>query len=323
MVRMRAATICGSNMHRYRWSREALRKWREQVGRELIEGHEAGGVVEKVGEAVENVKVGDRVSVFHIFGCGHCEMCRKGYPMYCVTPSAAGVLNVTTDGAMADYLRVPSWPCLRLPGELSFIDGAVLSCAGLTAYQILTKLDLTARDTIAVYGLGPVGECAVLIAKAIGARVIGVDVVPERIVLAEKLGVDEPVNAAQMDPVERIRSVTARKRGADAAIDTTGNPEATRNALRSVKPLGKVGIVGVGAGMDQPVLPAGMIMGNGIWVTGTRVSNINLYFDLVNFMLDRKLSFDRIVTHRFPLEKAEEAFRLFDTLTTGKVAFTW
>lgn len=320
---MRAATICGSNMHRYRWSREALRKWREQVGRELIEGHEAGGVVEKVGEAVENVKVGDRVSVFHIFGCGHCEMCRKGYPMYCVTPSAAGVLNVTTDGAMADYLRVPSWPCLRLPGELSFIDGAVLSCAGLTAYQILTKLDLTARDTIAVYGLGPVGECAVLIAKAIGARVIGVDVVPERIVLAEKLGVDEPVNAAQMDPVERIRSVTARKRGADAAIDTTGNPEATRNALRSVKPLGKVGIVGVGAGMDQPVLPAGMIMGNGIWVTGTRVSNINLYFDLVNFMLDRKLSFDRIVTHRFPLEKAEEAFRLFDTLTTGKVAFTW
>jgi propanol-preferring alcohol dehydrogenase len=319
VIRMKAATICGSDMHRYRASKESVKR----VAQEFIAGHEAGGVVDVVGGAVQNVKVGDRVSVFHLFGCGYCEMCRKGYPMYCTTPNATRALGGNVHGCMADLLLVPSWPCLKLPQELSFIDGAVLGCAGMTAYQILTKLDVTARDTIALYGLGPLGECILIFAKAIGARVIGVDIVPERIEIAEKLGLDESINAAQSDPVEKIHRIAGRKGGADVAIDTTGNPDASNNAIRSVKPLGKVGIIGAGPSMSQPAIAPGAVVGSGIWITGSRVSNINLWFDAVNFMLDHKLSFSRIVTHMFPLEKAEEAFKLFDTKKTGKIAFIW
>lgn len=320
IVQMKAATICGSDMHVYRMSKEELDKSRPK---DLIAGHEPSGIVKNVGECVENVKEGDRVSVFHIFGCGHCEMCRKGYPMYCTTPGAYSALSGNVDGSMADYLRVPSWICMELPSELSYIDGSILGCAGMTAYQILTKLNVTARDIVAIYGLGPLGNCTVILAKALGAKVIGVDVIPERIELAEDLGLDISINAKEKDPVEEIKKITSRRGGADVALDFTGNPLATNNAVRSVKPLGKVGVMGVGEGMMKPVIAPIVFISQGIWVTGTRVSNINLYFDCVNFLLKQGISFEKVVTHRFPLEKAQEAFELFDTLKTGKIAFVW
>jgi len=320
LIKMKAATICGSDMHVYRMDKENLRKHRPK---KVIAGHEASGVVEKVGECVEDPKVGDRVSVFHLFGCGHCEMCRRGYPMYCTTPGAASALSGNVNGAMADYLVVPPWPCLKLPPELSFIDGAVLGCAGITAYQILTKLNVTASDTVAIYGLGPLGDCAVILAKAMGAKVIGIDVIEERIALAEKMGLDVSINAKENDPVKEIKELTKRKSGVDVAIDFTGNATATLNAVRSVRPLGKVGVMGVGVDMTRPVIIPGVFPSQGIWVTGARVSNINLYFDCVRFMIDHDISFEKVVTHKFPLEKAQEAFRLFDTLKTGKIAFIW
>jgi len=320
VVRMKAATICGSDMHVYRSSKEELERSRPK---DLIAGHEPSGVVEKVGECVENVSEGDRVSVFHIFGCGYCEMCRKGYPMYCMTPGGYHALSGDVNGSMADFLLVPSWICMNLPSELSFIDGAILGCAGMTAYQILTKLEVTARDTVAIYGLGPLGDCALILAKALGAKVIGVDVIPERIKLAEDLGLDISINAKEKDPIQEIKKIAGGKGGVDVALDFTGNPTATNNAVRSVKPLGKVGVMGVGTGMTNPVIEPIIFVSQGIWVTGTRVSNINLYFDCVNFMLEHGISFEKVVTHRFPLEKAQEAFELFDTLKTGKIAFVW
>lgn len=320
LVRMKAATICGSDMHVYRMTAEEIKKHRPKG---CIGGHEPSGVIEEVGECVRNVEKGDRVSVFHLFGCGHCEMCRKGYPMYCTTLGAASAVSGNVDGAMADFLLVPSWPCLKLPDELSFVDGAVLGCAGMTAYQILTKLEVTARDTVVIYGLGPLGDCAVLLAKALGARVIGVDLIEERIELGESLGLDISLNAKNEDVLRGIQKATIRKGGADVALDFTGNAVATSNAIRSVRPLGKVGVMGVGSDMSKPVIVPGVFPSKGIWVTGARVSNMNLYFDCVNLMLDHSISFEKIVTHRFPLERAQDAFRLFDTLKTGKIAFVW
>ena len=319
LVRMKASTICGSDMHVYRASREELKR----RPKDLIAGHEPGGVVEEVGENVESIKKGDRVSVFHIYGCGYCEMCRKGYPMYCTTPGAVSALSGNVNGAMADFLVVPWWACMKLPSELSFIDGAVLGCAGMTAYQILTKLNVTARDTVAIYGLGPLGNCAVLLAKALGAKVIGVDLIKERISLAEKIGLDISINANYEDPVRQIKNLTSRKGGADVVLEFTGNPTAVSNAIRSVKPLGKVGIMGAGPRITEPVIPPRIFPSQGIWITGARVSNVNLFFDCVNFMIDHDISFEKVVTHRFPLEKAQEAFELFDTLKTGKIAFIW
>jgi len=319
LVRMKASTICGSDMHVYRASREELKR----RPKDLIAGHEPGGVVEEVGENVESIKKGDRVSVFHIYGCGYCEMCRKGYPMYCTTPGAVSALSGNVNGAMADFLVVPWWACMKLPSELSFIDGAVLGCAGMTAYQILTKLNVTARDTVVIYGLGPLGDCAVLLAKALGAKVIGVDLIKERISLAEKIGLDISINANYEDPVRQIKNLTSRKGGADVVLEFTGNPTAVSNAIRSVKPLGKVGIMGAGPRITEPVIPPGIFPSQGIWITGARVSNVNLFFDCVNFMIDHDISFEKVVTHRFPLEKAQEAFELFDTLKTGKIAFIW
>src|SRR5690349_364938 len=160
VVAMRAAAICGSDLHAYR-APCALRPLDGQGG--VIPGHEPSGVVQAVGKDVANLSVGDRVAVYHYRGCGNCAQCQAGRLMWCANGRGYGG---PIHGSDADLLLTDARNCLRLPADLSFEIGALLVCVAGTAYSVMRKLEASERTRIAVFGLGPVGLAGVLMACA-------------------------------------------------------------------------------------------------------------------------------------------------------------
>lgn len=316
VVRMKASGICGSDMHKYRLPRK---EFLEQGFENLIQGHEPGGIVEEIGEGVENVKEGDRVMVHHGAGCGYCPECLSGYHQLCKKLFLLG--TPPTDGSWSDLMLSRAIGCIKLPERLSFADGAIMGCTGGSVFRIFERLNVSAYDTVAIYGVGPLGLCAVLLGKAMGARTLAVDLENERLDFAKKLGADETINAVTTNPVEAIKSLTKQK-GASVAIDFSGN--ATANVLRSLEFGGRAGIIGLGHDTrDGFLLKTGDILFRNLTLVGNLIFPIDTPRKMIDFLLLHNISLDTIVTHKFPLEKALEALELFDTLKTGKILFVW
>jgi threonine dehydrogenase-like Zn-dependent dehydrogenase len=182
---MRASSICGSDIRAI---------YREHTGRGaegyrgVIACHEPCGQVVKVGHGVRDLRVDDRVVVYHIGGCGLCEECRRGYPIGCESEARAAY-GWQRDGGHADYLLADEVSCLALPESLTHVYGALVSCGFPTAYQGLLRARTSGCDQLLVTGLDPVGLAAAPLGRALGASlVIGSDPAPERVALATSLG---------------------------------------------------------------------------------------------------------------------------------------
>lgn len=308
VVKIRASGLCGTDLHRYRASEPT----------DMITGHEPCGVIEELGPgAPPGLKIGDRVMVHHYAGCGICEICAMGYEQLCphghVTYGGG-----TGHGANADFILVPSRTLVHLPDELSFEEGAAISCGTGTAWNGLKKMDVSGRDTVAVFGQGPVGLSGTLSAKAMGSRVIAIDVVPERLVLARELGADWVIDGREADPVAAIRELTGGA-GASATLETSGNPAARSQVLQCLRPFGRCCYVGVGgpASIDfnrDVIFKVATIYGS--W-TFSKPELI----EIARFMIEAKVPLNKLITHRYSLDQAVEAFRNFDGATTGKCVF--
>lgn len=312
VVAMRAAAVCGSDLHGYRAT--ASERGRQA---EIIPGHEPAGVVAAIGPEVRGARVGDRVSVYHYRGCGTCSACRSGALMWC--PNRRGY-GGPIHGSDADLLLTDERNCLPLPGDFSFETGALIACNTGTAYSALRKLDPSGRDTLAIFGLGPVGLNGLVVGKALGARIIGVDVSPERRRLADELGADLILDPTEAGFVEAIRAATEGD-GADLAFETSGNPRAQADVVEVLHNGGKGVFVGFGAA--EPAINPSRFIGKQLTLMGSFVAPIDAYEDLVRFIRRHHLPLDRLVTHRFPLADAPEAFALADRARTGKVMFVW
>lgn len=312
LVRVMASGLCGSDLHVYRRPPEALGD-RANV----VMGHEPAGVVEAVGPGVLDVQPGDRVSVYHYVSCGRCRECRSGYLAAC---REAKSIVPAGRGGMADYLAIDARNCLPLPPERSFADGAMMACCAGTAFSALQKLRATSLDTLAVYGLGPVGLLAVLFGQAMGARVIGVDVSPERLALAQELGAAAVVDPREGDPARRVIELTGG-RGATIALEASGATAARQAVVASMARRGRIAFVGHGSA--EPAINPSQFIGKELTLMGSFVLSIPQYFELAEFLREKKLSLDPVVTHRVRLADAAEAFRLADRGVTGKVVFTW
>jgi len=308
LVRMKATGICGSDLH-------VLRAAKGDSDR--IPGHEPSGVIEKLGEGVKNVKVGDRVSVYHYLGCGHCQYCSSGMLMWCRRARGYGG---PIDGSHADFVIADERNCVPLLDSVSFIDGAFIACAGGTAYSAMRKLQVSSHDTLAVFGLGPVGLSGVIVGKAMGAKVIGVDIVDERVQLALKVGADAAVNAQGENPVSAIRDFAGGE-GAHLAFEASGSAEGRSNTVACLGRGGKA--VFCGAGSSEKVINPADLIGRQLTLMGSFVLTLGLAWDLVDFTARHKLPFEKAVTHRFPIDKAHEAYTLADEGKTGKVVFVW
>jgi propanol-preferring alcohol dehydrogenase len=315
LVRMTRAAICGSDLHVYRRPKsfyEDKEPW--------IPGHEPTGVVAEIGAFCNRVRVGDRVTIYHYMGCGHCPQCLSGYIQFC--PERRPLGQPSTVGPDADYIVVDERNCLLLPDELNDEDGAMIACIAGTCFTAARKMQPNGEDTVVVFGQGPVGLVGLLMIKAMGARVIGVDPVEERLALAKELGADEVINPDDVDLVEAIRDLTGGE-GADAALETSGRPAAHRGVIDVLRRNGRG--VFVGFGSREPSVNLTSIIGKQLTLMGSFVMPIHFYQDLVDFMIDHDLSaaFQRMITHRYPLTEAAEAFRVADEARSGKVMFVW
>lgn len=310
LIRVMAAGICGSDLHVYRSADRS----------DQVRGHEACGVVEESGPGVIRLKAGDRVAVHHHFGCGVCAECARGETVACSVRHY--VVGGNVSGAFAEYLTAPERNCILLPSGAGYEDGAFMACVGGTAFGALRRLGAKAHDCLAVLGLGPVGLSCLLVAKALGLRVIGVDLAPVRVELARQCGADAAVLSSDNDPVEAIHAFSrtgdlSERTGADFVIEASGSAAARSIILPALRREGKAAILGVGS--DEKVINPSDIHGKAATLIGSVVFPLGWMWDLARFMETSGLKFEPAVTHRFPLENAADALLAADETKGGKV----
>jgi threonine dehydrogenase-like Zn-dependent dehydrogenase len=207
-----------------------------------------------------------------------------------------------------------------LPDELSFATGAAISCGTGTAYQALRRMNVSGRDTLAVFGQGPVGLSAVQLGAAMGARVIALDVTPERRALAGEFGADAVLDPAADDPVAALKDLT-RGEGVDLALDCSGAEAARAAAVRATRTWGTVCFVGEGGSVTLDV--SRDMIRKQLTVIGSWTFSSVIQAECARFIADRGIDVERLFTQRYPLDQAAEAYELFDTQTTGKGVFVF
>jgi threonine dehydrogenase-like Zn-dependent dehydrogenase len=316
VLAIKASGMCGSDLHVYRAAGNAAAALGlGGTAGPFIAGHEPCGVVAAVGPGVPGGEalIGQRVMNHHYKGCGRCKHCRAGWSQLCRGDRV--VYGVTGHGGHAPLMKAPASTMVPLADELSFEEGAAISCGTGTAYGALRRLDVSGRDTLAVFGQGPVGLSATLLGRAMGARVIAVDVSDERLALARDLGADAVVNAKATDPVAAIKELT-RGEGAETTMDCSGAAEGRLAAVRCAATWGRVALVGEGGSVTFDVSQDLLRRQLTIHASWT-FSSIGQE-ECARFIAERKVPLGRLLTHRFRQDQADEAYRLFDTQTTGK-----
>ncbi len=317
LVRMKASALCGSDL------RAIYRPQSQGTGPEayrgVIAGHEPCGIIERVGPGVRRFKEGDRVIIYHIAGCGVCHDCHSGWMISCPRPERAAY-GWQRDGGHAEFLLAEERTLLALPDELTYLDGAMIACGLGTGYAACLRANISGRDTVLITGLGPVGLGTALLCKAMGARVLGVEAMSERLELARNLGITDVVSPMETHALDLLRERTNGD-GVEVAIDCSGNATARHTCLELTHEWGRV--VFVGEGSTVSFAPSPLLIHKQLALYGSWVCSLPQMEDLAALLVRWKLHPDVLVTHRFPLEQAKEAYKLFDTGKTGKVAITW
>lgn len=315
LIRTKASTICGSDIRAI--YREHTGKGPEGYQPGTICGHEPSGIIEEEGPGLKRFKKGDRVIVYHISGCGVCYNCRMGYMIAC-SSRYRQAYGWQRHGGMAPYILADEKDLVPLPDSLRYEDGAQIACGFGTTYEALEKISVSGNDSVLVVGLGPVGLAALQLARAMGARrLIGVETNAVRLELARTLDLADVLLNSAEDVRERIQELTEGK-GVEKAVDTSGSAAGRQLAIRAAREWGKIAFVGEGGACTfnpSPDIIHGQKTIYGSWVT-----SIWKMEDLTERIVGWGIHPADLITHRYPLEKAEEAFALMAQGMCGKVA---
>ena len=229
-------------------------------------------------------------------------------------------IGFDSHGGDAEYMVVPAENCMRLPDSMNFVTAAVSTDAVGTLYHAQKRLGISGRDTLVIFGMGPMGGAGVMIAKGLGATVIAVDMLDERLELAKELGADYTINGKTMNVQEEIARIT-NGAGADAAIDCSGSPFAQNDALDCVRAHGRVAFIG--ESKESTIKPSQQLIRKQISVMGSWYFPIQEFDEITEFIVRKNLPVEKLVTHLFKLEEAGTAFRMFDERKTEKAVFVW
>ena len=313
IVRVTKCAICGSDLHLLHGDIPML------PGDTC--GHEYTGVIEAAGSSVRGFQVGDRVvGTFHT-ACGRCRACRRGEYHQCVTAGVLGYGPVFggLNGTQAEYARIPVADVNLRAIPLNVTDEAALFCGDIltTAYGAVKNAQLEPGETVAVIGCGPVGIMAIQSAFAQGAGcVIAIDLVPERVALAESLGAIG-VNSRESNPVRRVLEMTDGD-GADVIIEAVGGTKTILLAFELVRPGGRISAVGVSTAetLDYPLRDS---LNKDV---SFRVGLANIHRDIdttLKLVASGRIDPTVVVSHRMSLLDAAEGYALFDQRQASKV----
>jgi alcohol dehydrogenase len=320
VIRVTTTTICGTDVH--------ILRGEYPVAPGLIVGHEPVGVVHELGPGVTGYREGQRVIVGAITPCGQCHPCLDGHHSQCGGKAMGGWrFGNTIDGAQAEYLLVPDAMANLTPVPDGLTDEQVLMCPDImsTGFGGAESGRIRIGDTVAVFAQGPIGLCATVGAKLRGAtRIIAVEGVPARMEMSARLGADFVVDHNATDPVEEILRLTDG-RGVDVAIEALGTQQTFESCMRVLKPGGTLSSLGVYSGkLTLPLDAFAAGLGDHTIVTTLCPGGKERMRRLMSVVASGRADLRPLVTHRFPLDRIEEAYDLFANQRDGvlKVAIT-
>jgi 2-desacetyl-2-hydroxyethyl bacteriochlorophyllide A dehydrogenase len=273
----------------------------------FILGHEISGEVVEVGSEVKRIKIGDRVVVQASISCGNCYFCLIGRDNICAETETIGI---DRDGGYAEYVSVPERNVFKLPQQISYEEGAVISDALSTPYHAIETAQLEMNDTVVIFGMGGLGLNAVQVAtKLRGANVIAVDIVDSKLKLAQDFGAYQIVNASKEDPVEKVRKIT-KGFGANCALEFIGLPITYVQAVKSVKRGGKVVMVGAST-KDFSIAPFRLFKEE-LKITGSYTAIKSDFPILIDLVKEGKLNVKGIVTHTVSLDNINHGVEIME-----------
>lgn len=294
VIQVHACGVCRSDWHAWMGHDPTIKL-------PHVPGHELAGTIAELGAGVTGWRVGERVTVPFCCGCGRCRTCREGHQHVCDYEYQPGF---TGWGAFAEYVAVPyaEVNLVRLPEALSFIAAASLGCRFMTAFHALTAQGRVAPgEWVAVHGCGGVGLSAVMIAAALGGRVVAVDVDDAKLELARSLGAEATLNTAH--PVKAIQERT--EGGAHVSLDALGSAATLRNSVRCLRKKGRHVQVGLLLGEGKPVsLPMGEVISKELELRGSHGMPAHAYSQMLEMIVSGALSPQKLLHKTLPLEEA-------------------
>jgi len=301
LVRVHTCGICGTDLKKISTGSHSAPR---------IFGHETSGLVARVGEDVSKFRVGDRVVVFHHIPCRECFYCRTKTFAQCETYKKVGCTAgfEPSGGGFAEYVRVMDWiveyGTVPIPDGISFEQACFVEPVN-TCMKGIQTLQLRHGETVLVIGQGPIGLILAVLARRAGARVITSDLYPARLTISKELGLDQTTDASQVDTVRTVREMT-EGRGADATILAVAGSALIRPAMDATRPGGRILLFAQTVRGEATIDPAAVCVDEKT-LLGSYSASVDLQEQSVQFVMNREMDFERLISHRFPLSKSVEA----------------
>ncbi len=312
LVKVHAGGICGTDLHIEEWDPWAASRLRPP----RVIGHEFCGTVVEIGPDVHEVAVGDFIAGESHVSCGHCHLCRQGEAHIC---EALEIIGVDRDGAFAEYVVLPARNAWTIGPQIPREVAAIMDPLGNAVHTALAA-DLAGRSAL-IMGCGPIGLCAILIARRAGATpIVAVDVNPYRLHLARQMGADHVLDGRAEDVPRTVRTLTAGV-GADVLLEFSGSPQGLHTGFAALRNGGFAALLGL------PHRPVELDLANDVIFKGLRLHGIfgrrlwQTWYQATG-LLASGLDIRPVITHRLPLGRFREAFELMRSGTCGKVILT-
>jgi L-iditol 2-dehydrogenase len=304
LVRVHTCGICGTDLKKIATGSHSAPR---------IFGHETSGIVARVGEGVSKFGVGDRVVVFHHIPCGNCYYCRHKTFAQCATYKKVGCTAgfEPSGGGFAEYVRVMDWivekGTVRIPDGVSFEQACFVEPVN-TCIKGIETLRLEAGETVLVIGQGPIGLILATLAQRAGARVITSDLYPARLTMSHGFGLNLTIDASKTDAGQAVREMT-EGRGADAVILAVAGNNMIRPAMDAARPGGRVLLFAQTVHGEATIDPAAVCVDEKA-LLGSYSASVELQDESVRFVMNREMDLERLISHRFPLQRGMEALKL-------------
>ncbi|THV10596.1 zinc-dependent alcohol dehydrogenase family protein [Rhizobium rhizophilum] len=278
-----------------------------------VPGHELAGTISAVGRDVRRFKLGDRVTVPFVSGCGHCMECRSGNQQVCEEQFQPGF---THWGSFAEYVAIEyaDQNLVHLPDEISYETAASLGCRFATSFRaVVDQGRLQGGEWLAVHGCGGVGLSAIMIGAALGANVVAIDIAEDKLALARELGATVAIDSRSVaDVSEAVREVTGG--GAHVSVDALGHPQTCCNSILNLRRRGRHVQVGLMlADHATPAIPMARVIAHELEIYGSHGMQSWRYDAMLRMILSGKLSPDRLIGRRITLTDAAPALATMDS----------
>jgi L-iditol 2-dehydrogenase len=304
LVQVKACALCGSDLHAY------LGK-HPKIVFPIILGHEFAGVICQKGKNVSGWEIGQRVCASPTLPCGKCDPCRQGKTNICVEARSIG-FNV--DGAYSQYVIIPQQNLYFLPDSVSFDEASMIQTLTVAYNGVKRRGEIKIQDQVLIFGCGPIGLCALVAAKASGAKVVMVDTLDYRLSIAKTMGADEAFNSAKVDIVKSTLDLT-RGRGIDKVIEAVGGEQdiTLGQTTQVVKRGGLIVLIGTFS-MNKATLRITEFKARELELRGSQ-GGPGAWQECIDLVASRRLRLEPLISHRLSLQEVEKGLQLMRSKT--------